>query len=118
MVIYDYIFYKVYMFTKRLGNFDVGFSTTLGFSFLLMVNSIEILKIAGILTQDGWGNINPFLIVFWAGILFFNYFRFNRRFRYRAIVKKFRNEPSKQKLLGAILVSSYAILTLVLIFLI
>lgn len=46
---YNYLYYKIYVFTKKLGNWQVAFSAVLGLSFLLMINGIMLfVKVFGL----------------------------------------------------------------------
>jgi len=76
MNIYYYLFYKIYKFTKRLGSYEVAFSSYLGMSFLLMLNLF--LPLGKLFSKDGkqFDQFKPFLIILGLLILAFNYYLF------------------------------------------
>jgi len=117
MNIYDYLFYKIHIFTKRLGNYDVAFSSTMGFSSLLIINSLEILFQFRLLTKHNFNDYKILLIVFWTTIMIFNYFRFVHNKKYKIIEKRYSKiDIGKRNRISSILVSTYVLLTFFLIF--
>lgn len=120
MNLYYYLFYKIYRFTQRLGKYDVAFSAALGLSFLLGLNFIVIFIKLFAITQ---GNLNEYrykipLLIFFVAILITNYLIFVFKKRYEDIEKQFKNESNRNKQIGNIIVITYVILSLSLVFMV
>ncbi len=116
MNIYNYLFYKIYIFTKRLGNYEVAYSAMLGMSFLLILNVFQLMKLVGI-HENTYDQLKPFVLVIAALIIVLNYFLFNHNGRYLKIVNSFKAESNLSRFTGNTIVSLYVALTFGLIFL-
>lgn len=117
MNIYKYLYYKIYVFTNKLGNYDVPFSALLGMSFLLMINSLII--VLRIIFQDrisDFNTVKPFFIIIGVFILLLNYFLFIYKRKYREIIKKYKKESEKSRKIGNSIVIIYVIISLASIF--
>ncbi len=115
MKYYQYLFYKVYSFTKKLGNWEVAESAMFYLSILLEIN---ILKIAYIFKKPLLGSVNYDKIFF---ILYFiivgiNYYLFLHKKKYKDIEKRFKKEGRVSKIIGNIVVFIYFIGTMVSMF--
>jgi uncharacterized membrane protein YidH (DUF202 family) len=117
MNIYYYLFYKIYRFTQKLGNYDVAFSAVFGLSFLLGLNFLVIFIKLFPATLE---NLNEYqykipLLIFFAAILISNYFLFVFKKRYEDIEKQFINESKRKKRIGNFIVVAYVIISLLLV---
>jgi hypothetical protein len=115
MNIYNYLFYKIYIFTKRLGNYEVAYSAMLGMSFLLILNVFQLMKIVGI-PEKIYDQLKPFVLGISALIIMLNYFLFNHNGRYLKTVNYFRTESNLSRIAGNTIVFLYVVLTFGLIF--
>jgi hypothetical protein len=103
------------LFTKRLGSWQVAFSAVLGMSFLLMQNGIFILtNIFGISKELHYDKIIIFTIG--GGIIIINFFLFDYKSKYKKVIKKYKYESKKSKVIGNVLVTFYVLCTFVSIF--
>ncbi len=110
MNIYYYLFYKIYVFTKKLGNYNVAFSAVLGMSFLLILNLAPIVKILGV-NDSNFTSIKPTLLVLGLAVIFINEFIFMRKKKYRSIIKSFSEESERSRIIGNVVVTLYVMLT-------
>lgn len=116
MNIYYYLFYKIYRFTQRLGNYDVAFSAMLGFSFLLFLDINTIYISVFPVTNINFNNhYRTPLIILYIIVFIINYFLFIYKKRYKEIEKQFKNESTKNKRIGSIIVIVYVIISLLLV---
>ena len=116
MNIYYYLFYKIYRFTQRLGNYDVAFSAMLGFSFLLFLDINTIYISVFPVTNINFNNhYRTPLIILYIIVFIINYFLFIYKKRYKEIEKQFKNESTKNKRIGSIIVIVYVIISLSLV---
>ncbi len=117
MNFYYYLFYKIYRFTQKLGNYDVAFSAALGLTLLLELNFIVIFfKLFPVILE----NINEYqykipLLIFFGAILITNYFLFVFKRRYENIEKEFINESKRKKRIGNFIIMAYVIISLLLV---
>ncbi len=114
---YYYLFYKIYRFTQRLGNYEVSFSAMLGLSFLLFLNInaiyVSLFPVTKVNFNDHYSM--PLIIVYII-VFIINYFLFIYKKRYKEIEKQFKNESKKNKRIGSLVVIVYAIISLSLVF--
>jgi len=115
MKYYYYLFYKIYVFSKKIGKWDIATSAALGLSFLLILNVFLILtNIFGFSPEIKYYYEIAFLI---AGIvLLINYFLFDYKSRYKKVINAFKVESEQSRVVGNILVTIYVIATLISVF--
>ncbi len=113
---YYYLFYKIHKFTSKLGKYDVAFSSITGLSGLQLFNIITI--ILSIPPLEKVFIVHYKLYIFFITLLFFiiNYFLFVYKDKYLDIEKKYKNESKRQKSIGDFIVTTYIILSFVLLF--
>jgi hypothetical protein len=110
MNIYNYLFYKIYIFTKRLGNYEVAYSAMLGMSFLLILNVFQLIKVVGF-DENRYEQLKPFVLGIAALIIVLNYFLFNHNGRYLKIVNYFKAESNLSRIAGNTIVFLYVVFT-------
>jgi hypothetical protein len=114
--IYYYLYYKIYVFTRKLGNYEVAFSATLGITFLISLNiSIPILKLLEV-DKNIFNSLKPILFILFSSFLLINYFIFNHNNKYKKIISIYKDESKKAKIVGDFVVIIYVIITFSLIF--
>lgn len=113
--LYYYLFYRIHRFTKKLGNYDVAFSSMAGLSGLLIFNLVSIINLVNPITKSNWGTVKNYIIAFAIIIFVFNYLVFIYKDKYKEIEKTFSKETNKQKKVSSLIVSIYLVLTLILI---
>jgi len=114
MNIYHYLFYKIYVFTKRLGRYEIPFSTLLGFSFLELLNSMVILLLLSRTLKFRLSPVGVYVTAIFILIFITNYYLFIFKKKYIKIEKYFKNNDS-HKHLGNIFVLLYVIISLILV---
>lgn len=112
MNLYHYLYYKIYGFTRKLGNYDNSFSAMLGLTFLVFLNITPLLSIMGV-SEFLFKKYKPFFYLFFLMILALNYFIFIFKYKYRAIIVKYKDESKYQKKLGNSLVILYVIVSII-----
>lgn len=114
--IYNYLFYKVYVFTRKLGKYDVAFSTMIAISFLLIVNvSLAFIHLLSI-NKDNYNLFQIPMLIFGFAVLTTNYFLFIYKDKYKIIIEKYHNESLKKGRWGSAIVILYVMLTFLSIF--
>ena len=112
MNLYYYFFYKIYRFTKKLGNWEVAESAMYALCTLEAINLTQLLLVTGVLTRET-EHYDKFLLgaicVLLIGI---NYYLFLRKKKYLEIEKQFKKEGKTQKLFGDVVVTIYVVFTL------
>jgi hypothetical protein len=111
---YYYLFYRIYIFTNKLGNYDVAYSAVLGLSGLLILNAFILIKIFG-LNESNLNLIRPIGFVCASLIILINYYIFIFKRKYFIIAYKYRNESRKSKNINGIIVLFYVFTTFALI---
>ncbi|MFC2152692.1 hypothetical protein ACFLSE_09200 [Bacteroidota bacterium] len=113
---YYYLYYKIYVFTKKLGNWQVAWSAVLGLSFLLIINVILILE--KLVDISRFENDRVIVWITGAVILIANFFLFDYKAKYKNLVNKYKNESDISRKFGNSIVLIYVIATLLSIFII
>lgn len=116
--IYNYLFYKIYRLINRLGNYDVAFSAMMPFITLIYLNIITIMFFIKPINNINKANYKIVIIIIGVFLLVINYFFFIYKNKYKRLIKQFENETKRQQVLGSLLVSSYAILSFILFFIV
>lgn len=112
MKYYYYLFFRIYKFIKKLGNYDIYFSTCLNIStfesFLFMSIYFTALK-------NHFPPEMSMIIVISVGIfiLLVNIFIFLYKKRYLKIIKMFENETKRQKQISSAIVMLIFIFNLI-----
>lgn len=113
---YYYLYYKIYAFTKKLGNWQVAWSAVLGLSFLLIINAILILN--KVFDISRFENDRIIVWIIGAVILIANFFLFDYKAKYKNVVNKYKNESDTSRKVGNSIVLIYVITTFLSIFII
>ena len=110
--LYYYLYYKIYVFTKRIRKNEASIATTIGISYLVLTNIIGV----SLMIFDRERNNIEFFKPLYIGIIILgfaiNYLIFLKDKKYIEIEKRFKKETNERRILGNILVSLYVILTL------
>lgn len=116
MRLYEYLFYKIYCGLRNLGNWELADSTVFVLSIFIGLNINVICFLVFPISENFLEENKVSFFIFYASIIVFNYFFFLRNKKYLEIEKRFKKESRKQKLIGDIVVSVYAVATVVSIF--
>ncbi len=116
MKYYQYLFYKVYSFTKKLGNWEVAESAMYSLSVLESLSLIRIgyfFKLFPLTYYDSNSYYQTDAIIICLVLWGINYYCFLYKKKYKEIEKRFKKESKTSKVIGDIVVSLYAIGTVV-----
>ena len=106
---YYYLYYRIYKFIKKLGNYDIFFMTsynvTLFESYFFMSIYVLLYKLNIVKKVE----FIPILIAI-SIFLALNYFIFVYKKRYEQIIKMFQNETKRQKRISSAVVLGIFIL--------
>ena len=116
MRLYEYLFYKIYCGLRNLGNWELADSTVFVLSIFIGLNINVICFLVFPISENFLEENKVSFFIFYASIIVLNYFFFLRNKKYLEIEKRFKRESRKQKLIGDIVVSVYAVATIVSIF--
>ena len=113
---YYYLFYKIHVFTKKLGDWYVEDSSLAG---LCMLQALQISVIyIDLIGKENMNKDKDFYIIGLITIflMILNYFLFLHKKKYKEIEKWFKNESNTQRIIGNIIVSVYVIFSLTWVF--
>ena len=119
---YRYFFYRQYVLSKKWGNIQPAFSSTLIIALTGLFHFFFLLfGLAALYDIDLFGsyfvNTHPLLIVLFL-ILFLgvNYFLFYYKGKWQDIIKEFKGESEKQRNLGKYYLFIYLFISLIVLF--
>ncbi len=117
MKIYDYFFYKLYLFFRELNPSMPGFLAMMALSWLFLFNFFTGYSLLNIYFGIGLNTYNKvFGILLSFIIIIVHYYSFLYKKRYVKILKKFSNESKALKLFGTLGVILYIVITIWILF--
>ncbi len=110
MNIYYYLYYRLYKFAKRVGTVDATWTAMLLISCLIGLNIMP--AISFLLGHSIFSN-NPKIEGAIIGLIIgcINYYIFIRKDNCKNVIKRFKAETKKQKIISSILSLLYILLT-------
>lgn len=115
--VYKYVYYWIFKFLMRFGDYELPFKVAGALSILVMINFVFIYDNVLPITPENTDGIYKYtLIGAFLFILIFNYFMFVHEDRYLNVLEQFKNESDRSRLVGRMAVIAYAMLTFVSIF--
>ncbi len=115
MIVYNYIYIKIYQFFRLINEDIPDFLATMAMSWLFFFNIISI-KVYLELSGKVFDYNKEMFIIFVVSILVIHYLLFSFNDRYETILVKFKNEKKAIKIIGSVLVLGYVLLSSYLFF--
>lgn len=118
MKYYHYLYYKIYCGLRNLGNWELADKAMMALCTLEGINILKLLHLTKLVPLKSGYRYDDKIVLGAICVLLIaiNSYLFLRKKKYLEIEKRFKKESKRQKLIGDIVVSLYALATVISMF--